>query len=426
MSDVLATPAPKRARLGYIDWLRGLAVLLMIQAHSIDAWLLPEARPGRLYRTSQFLAGAPAPLFLFLAGLALVLVITRMTERGATHAAVVRDSLRRGAQVVGYAVAFRLLAFVTSAFTDARSLLRADVLACIGLSMLAWAAFVFARRRRYAWFIAVALATMTLCLLVVLLLALALSGFADTRNLLRSDVLNCIGLSMLICAVLVFTLRGWRGRLISALLLTLAFCLLAPFAWDSLPATALPLPLYVYVSGRPPIAFFPVFPWAGYCSAGVAAGLVLVRSIERRQEGRTLRLLSGIGAALLALGFLAELGPRVYPHEDFWHTSPAFFWMRTGTVLMLLGLAYAWQRSSLSRWPSALRQMGRTSLLIYCVHVEIAYGNVFMSWARRKLTGGESLVGVVALTLLMLWLSLVRTNGWRLIPRRAAAAEARA
>jgi uncharacterized membrane protein len=367
MSEVSAAPAPatKRSRLAYIDWLRGLAVLLMIQAHSIDAWLLPEARPGRFYRASQFLAGAPAPLFLFLAGLALVLVLTRMAERGATQAAVVRDGLRRGAQVVGYAVAFRLLAFATS-------------------------------------------------------------GFRDFRNLMRADVLNCIGLSMLACAVLVFSLRSWRARLISALLLTLAFCLLAPLAWDSLPATALPLPLYVYISGRPPLAFFPLFPWAGYCSAGVASGLMLVRAMARKQEGRMLLRLSCVGAALLALGFLLELCPRVYPHEDFWHTSPSFFWMRTGTVLMLLGLAYAWQRSPLSRWPSALRQMGRTSLLIYWVHVEIAYGNVIMFWARRKLSEGEALVGVAVLTLLMLGLSLARTNGWRLLSKRGVVAEARA
>jgi uncharacterized membrane protein len=362
MPNVGAAPAPpsKKARLGYIDWLRGVAIILMIQAHAIDAWLLPQARAGDLYRWSQFLAGAPAPLFLFLAGLSMVLVVSRMADRGATQAAVAREALRRGAQVLAYAVAFRLLTFATS-------------------------------------------------------------GFRDVRNLLRADVLNCIGLSLLICAVFVFTLRGWGARLISAVIVTLTFCLLAPLAWDSFPAHALPLPLHVYVSGRPPLAFFPLFPWAGYCSAGVACGLILVRSMTRKQEGRALTLLSLVGAALLALGFLLERCPRVYPHEDFWHTSPSFFWMRTGVALVLLGLAYLWHLLPISHWPSALRQMGRTSLLIYWVHVEIAYGNVIMFWARRKLTGGEALVGVAALTLLMLWLSLVRTNGWCFVPRRAGA-----
>lgn len=359
------TPAPKKARLGYINWLRGVAIILMIQAHAIDAWLLPQARAGHLYRWSQFLAGAPAPLFLFLAGLSMVLVVSRMAEKGATQAAVAREALRRGAQVVGYAVAFRLLTFATS-------------------------------------------------------------GFRDVRNLLRADVLNCIGLSMLVCAVFVFALRGWSARLISAVLVTLTCCLLAPLAWDSFPAHALPLPLYVYVSGRPPLAFFPLFPWTGYCSAGVACGLIVVRGMARKQEGRTLTLLSFVGAALLTLGWLLELCPRVYPHEDFWHTSPSFFWMRTGVVLLLLGLAYAWHLLPISHWPSALRQMGRTSLLIYWVHVEIAYGNVIMSWARHELSETESLVGVAVLTLLMLWLSLVRTNGWRLIPRRVAVAKPRA
>ena len=363
MPDAGAAPAPppKKARLGYVDWLRGLAVLLMIQAHAVDAWLLPQARAGDLYRWSQFLAGAPAPLFLFLAGLSMVLVVSRMADKGATQAAVAHEALRRGTQVVGYAVAFRLLTFATS-------------------------------------------------------------GFRDVRNLMRADVLNCIGLSMLACAVFVFTLRGWNARLFSALLVTLTFCLLAPLAWDSFPAHALPLPLYVYVSGRPPLAFFPLFPWAGYCSAGAACGLIVVRGMTRKEEGRALTLVSLVGAALVALGLLLQRCPRVYPQEDFWHTSPSFFWMRTGVVLALLGLAYLWHLLPFSRWPSALRQMGRASLLIYWVHVEIAYGNVMTFWAHRKLSEAESLVGVAVLTLLMLWLSLVRTNGWRLIPRRVAVA----
>jgi hypothetical protein len=49
---------------------------------------------------------------------------------------------------------------------------------------------------------------------------------------------------------------------------------------------------------------------------------------------------------------------------------------------------------------------------------------VIMFWAHRKLSEAESLVGVAVLTLLMLWLSLVRTNGWRLMPRRVAAPQA--
>jgi uncharacterized membrane protein len=339
----------KRSRLGYIDWLRGVAIILMIQAHAIDSWLLPDARGGRFYRWSQFLAGAPAPLFLFLAGLSLVLVTTRMADRGATQAAIVRDAARRGLQVIGYALAFRVLVFATSGFTDA-------------------------------------------------------------RNLLRADVLNCIGLSMLACAILVVPLRSWAGRLTAAVLVTLAFCLLTPLAWDSLPASLLPMPLYVYISGRPPLAFFPLFPWAAYCSAGVAAGLIVVRGMAQKREGRALSLLTAVGAALLALGMALDRLPSVYPQDDFWHTSPSFFWMRTGVVLLLMGLAYAWHLLPFSHWPSALRQMGRTSLLIYWVHVEIAYGGIFTRWAHRKLMPSEALLGTAILTVAMLGLSLARTN----------------
>ena len=60
-------------RLIHVDWARGLAVLLMIQTHAIDAWLAPEYRLSGFIGRSQLLGGFPAPAFLFLAGLAMAL-----------------------------------------------------------------------------------------------------------------------------------------------------------------------------------------------------------------------------------------------------------------------------------------------------------------------------------------------------------------
>ena len=41
----MSAPAPGPVgRLSYIDWMRGLAILIMIEAHVLDAWTRPTDR----------------------------------------------------------------------------------------------------------------------------------------------------------------------------------------------------------------------------------------------------------------------------------------------------------------------------------------------------------------------------------------------
>ena len=70
-------------RLAYLDWMRGLAVLIMLQGHVLEGWLRPEDRDTEWFWLSQFLGGLPAPIFLFLVGASLALVLDRMRAKGA-------------------------------------------------------------------------------------------------------------------------------------------------------------------------------------------------------------------------------------------------------------------------------------------------------------------------------------------------------
>ena len=73
-------PVPIK-RLAYIDWMRGLACVLMIQAHCYDSWLNPEARRTLLYRWSQELSTLAAPIFLFLSGVSFALVTEGLRQK---------------------------------------------------------------------------------------------------------------------------------------------------------------------------------------------------------------------------------------------------------------------------------------------------------------------------------------------------------
>src|SRR5216117_3525790 len=89
------------SRLAYIDWMRGLACVLMFQTHAYDAWLGPAARKSTFFMWSQLLGTFPAPLFLFLAGISFALVTDKLRSKGASAREVAKTTIRRGAEIYG-------------------------------------------------------------------------------------------------------------------------------------------------------------------------------------------------------------------------------------------------------------------------------------------------------------------------------------
>ena len=71
------------ARRVDLDWARALAVLIMIEAHVLDAWTRPMDRTTRAFHYLNILSGFAAPLFLWLAGVASVLTAERTMSRTA-------------------------------------------------------------------------------------------------------------------------------------------------------------------------------------------------------------------------------------------------------------------------------------------------------------------------------------------------------
>ena len=141
-----ASVAAKQHRLAYIDWMRGLAVTLMFQTHCYDSWLSPRARESSsLIAWSQLGGTLPAPLFIFLAGISFALVTGRLREKGVKRNAIARQTILRGAEIFGLGLLFRVqefaLGYPWSPWSD---LLRVDVLNILGLSMMLMGALCWA------------------------------------------------------------------------------------------------------------------------------------------------------------------------------------------------------------------------------------------------------------------------------------------
>jgi uncharacterized membrane protein len=127
--------ATKRERLVFLDLLRLIAAVQMIQGHAVSAVLAPEYRHGVLFEVWSFARGLTSVIFLFTAGYSFALA-SRRTEGRASN----RQTWRRALQLIALGYLMHApFAILLGAPREAtlQAALRVDVLQCIGVSLLA-------------------------------------------------------------------------------------------------------------------------------------------------------------------------------------------------------------------------------------------------------------------------------------------------
>src|SRR5271155_5173034 len=99
---------PASKRLAYLDWMRGLAAITMLQGHVFHSFLRDDLRGSGPYMASQFVGGMPPAVFLFLLGVTFAFGMDSQERKGATTSRRYAVSLKRAGQIFGLAFAFRL------------------------------------------------------------------------------------------------------------------------------------------------------------------------------------------------------------------------------------------------------------------------------------------------------------------------------
>lgn len=249
MDDARPTRAP------FLDLLRVLAAVQMVQGHTVDALLAAPFRSGDVFAAWSWARGLTAVAFLWVAGVAFHASTVRRYERHRCDRGAVARRLRRAGTLVllGYLLHLPVGLLAEDPLRRAAALdafVAVDVLQCIGVSLALLEALVLALRSRTAFVVACA----------------------------------CAGAAAILLGPAVQTL-GVAG----------------PLA---------PLLHYVTPGGG---SLFPLLPWAGHLWLGVALGAWIDVARPSARASRLLVAAAGLlGTAAVAGPFLAQ--PLVAEH----------------------------------------------------------------------------------------------------------------
>jgi uncharacterized membrane protein len=331
-------------RYTFLDWMRGLAVVIMIQCHTFNSFTRVDVRSGGPYVLSQFIGGMAAPLFLFMAGMTFGFQMESLERREPSALRRWLFALKRAGYIIAIAFAFRISNWIAS-------LPRPEL-----------------------------------------------------AEIFKVDILNSMGLGMAAFAAL--AMLGARDRVRFALAGGLIAAALAPIV-ANLNWTGVPVIVQDYLAAGTNPGRFPFFPYAAYIGFGLAAGMIVKRT-EPPSLDRLMQWCAIIGfIAIFGAQYFSNIPFSIYSKVDFWRNSPALVLIRSGVSLAMLVGAYLWTTyAAAPRW-SWMQALGKTSLLVYWVHIMLVYGDIVKRF-KRALPVSETVLAVCIVIALMVALAAVR------------------
>lgn len=312
-----APPSPARTpRIWFVDIVRVLASLQMVNGHTIDAVILPALKSGPFFDGYNWGRGLVSVGFLMVSGIAFHVSTLARFEKHRANPAAVGARYRRAVVVIaaGYFLGFP---WGASSLDPAQA-------------SLAWTYFF------------------------------------------SVGILHSIGAALLVLETLTLVARSARQVVWTAGLLAVLAFAAAPLADGTLePGQAHMLPNWISHQGGSP---FPLLPWTGHVFAGVVIGaMALPRGGQtpHRVVWSRLGLLAG-GTWLL--GTVLQAVPwTVVTAATHPSAQPAFVVANLAAVLfvtLVLSMLFA----SVRTLPRVLRVVAAETLAIYVFHLVVLFG----------------------------------------------------
>ncbi|MCU7495228.1 MAG: DUF1624 domain-containing protein [Ignavibacteria bacterium] len=319
-----------KKRFAFIDLYRGWALLFMIETHIFNAMLQPELSTSAWFKYLTFINGLVAPSFLFISGFAFTIASQR-----------------------------KLDAFREYKFDFWRQLGRIALIWLIGYSL----------RLPY----------------LSIQKMLHKASPEEILPFLSVDVLHCIAFGLLLMFILRLFIKSdviYNSILVAVTFISFMF---APLVYKIDFTQYMPLPLANYFNEQHG-SLFPLFPWLGFMLSGSVISYFYMLFKNRNEEAKFLKVALGSGIACMLVGAFVLWFPldmldyisKIVPNQFF-------FLMRLGIVLVLL-ISLRYYEISRDTKKSFVLEVGRESLLVYWLHLQVIY---------RKLWQGTTLYSIV-------------------------------
>ena len=343
----------KPNRLFFIDAVRAFAIIMMLQGHFVDTLLAVEYRDESniIFQIWKYFRGITAPTFFTISGIIFTYLLMRSKKNGTSNKRI-KKGITRGIMLIaiGYTLRAPVFDWIQGVFRD--------------------------------YFLIV-------------------------------DVLQCIGLSLLI-TVLIYLATFKKSAVFSIIMFLLATTVfLCEPLYRSLDLSDTPLFLANYLT-KSNGSVFTIIPWFGYTAYGAFIATLFYGFLEKPRF--KLALLSGLAVIGSALIFKSSwFFNWIYLKTDFQLLKDVayynYLFTRLGNVLILLGLFYLLERYIKQ---SLILKIGQKTLSIYIIHFVIIYGSIsgigLHQVLGKSLNPYQAVIGAILFVTTVCALSLYRVK----------------
>jgi len=224
------------------------------------------------------------------------------------------------------------------------------------------------------------------------------------------DVLQCIGVGLLVLFVLRLIIRSYKIYHYALITLTMFVMFISPFFWK-MEFTNYFHHVFANYFNRTNGSLFPIFPWINFILVGAIFSKYFLNAAARNKEDRFIKATTFSGLIMLLSGhfFYSGLFPdsltSILP-------NPVFFIERLGYVLIFATICwyYAnWRKTK----KSFVLDASRESLLIYWLHLVIIYNTLFGKQNIANYIGPTlNVLESIAATLLLMVLMILAAKVW--------------
>ncbi len=345
-------------RYAFIDVMRGIAALWMIETHVMNEFIMPQNKEGWFYDALNISNGFVSVGFIFCAGIGFMIAAERKLN-----------------EYRAFSPSF----------------------------------WLYIRRLFFILAAAFLMDTPTMSLQHLLE-----ASPAEIAIFVRTDVLHTIVYSSFTALMFSFIVGNIvRLRYLFAVLATLVFFSSA-LIWESELYMAFPQAIGALIA-PPPISPFPFIPWSGYFFAGAALAGFFFKTNDKK---RFAQILGSIVFILCFVLFtLKNTGLSAFEGKKWWAMSPEYFLFRTSGATLLFCLLFLVEDKLKGRFADILRKCGQESLFIYIMQGTIIF-TILRDWNMRfMIERQQSILGIAIITLFVTALCITGALLWNSVKK---------